>query len=407
MNTGIQWNNIFSASSVQYVGLVYNLSLSENNRISILKAFSMKGELHISQSSNSIPIKDKASVKIDFRAKVALTIIGEGILFKKIENGFQGINEALKLAFPFVRSDEFEAQLFPTKKESYVCIAKHQLIEDILNELKALGIFPVSVKIGPFVLAQLASFTKGVDTQITVPGFKVFSSNSEVTGIEMCQVLEPVQSFQAGDLDISGDFCLHLASILYLIKPISILSYENQLEFESSEEFRNRIYYKIGKTASMGFFFLTLLINFWVFAERLRVNTQLREQASASVEISTKLIELDKEYQVKKDLVDSLNLMSQQKIAFYADRLAMQVPTTVRWTTLIIFPEMKGNQPEEIIYNNRSVIVKGICSDQVVLENWKRLIRNQEWVQKIENEVYGYNDMESFGEFEFTINLNP
>ncbi|MCE2982049.1 MAG: hypothetical protein LW832_00640, partial [Parachlamydia sp.] len=150
--------------------------------------------------------------------------------------------------------------------------------------------------------------------------------------------------------------------------------------------------------------FLTLLVNFLLFVQFSSKNQKLKAQSSTAVLAKQKLDYLSNVYKEKKIFVDSLNVKSASLIAYYADRLAIDLPVAIKWEVLTINPSKRQSPNKNgFDFDQNKIFIKGVCPNPVVLEEWIKVIKTYNWVVEIADQRYFYNDEKHLGRFEFFI----
>jgi hypothetical protein len=135
---------------------------------------------------------------------------------------------------------------------------------------------------------------------------------------------------------------------------------------------------------------------------------ELKVELAQQQNLLTQRDTLAKKLQQKQAVLGDQSNLGQSKSSFYADQLAASLPNSMQLTELLVFPKIENksyNNEEEIPrYQNNKIIIKGQCQASVFYNNWKRNIKDFDWVEKIHNLSY-QNDKNGVGVFALEITI--
>lgn len=341
--------------------------------------------------------------RISNRAKVGLTVIGEGVLFKKIPDASElSLMEIVKKAFPFMKSEEFYAQVYKSSTDVFVSVIRRETLRGILKQLSEVSIYPYSVTVGPFVFSQILPLLPPSSIS-QVNGYEIHHDSIHITEVRNAAVRMEEQVTVVKDIQTQAS--LSLATVLFVLSPgpMEFEGYELIQGLRKQHRYKS-FYYSVTPIALFGFFFL-LAINTVFYQKQFAINNELKETHSAAIAVRNRLDAITVQYNSKKSFIDSLGLMSSLRIAFYADRLAKDLPEGILLDQLSFYPVVKKFDTEKVEFEKNKIRIKGTCRNPAVLQQWIGVVQGYPWIFNTEGQKYFFNEEKNIGEFELGINL--
>lgn len=366
------------------------------------------GQLAIVESGKGLAsielLNDKISAYRTY-ARMHINFTGNSVLLKAIGGQTFSHDDAVQLAFPFMRRDELVSQLFVTEKNTWLCVMRIDRLT-VLNQLHDLGYSVYSYSLGPFILNLISSFLRGQEISV---------NQYEIVFSEDCQILAVNNDSGERKLDIQiGDFTIDSELVASYSSACSIFSSDTGLDVSryhrvtqnrEAFEFSQKLF-RVGRRAAL-ITLLMLIINallfFWLDGEIVRLESQvsfLKGQSRQNNAAQSKLGALTKSYQ-------SLGWESNMMPLFYADQLAAIVPSKIQLTLLEIgvFDDEKMRREKVLSFRSDRILVHGKALTPIVLDDWIKRIVELEWVTDISDQRYQFSTEDKAGMFELIIHI--
>lgn len=98
---------------------------------------------------------------------------------------------------------------------------------------------------------------------------------------------------------------------------------------------------------------------------------------------------LEAERNRKLELVSSAGVTSKHFISHYLNEIGKSIPSSIRLTSLDLFPvEGKIKDKEKVVINGNVILIEGTTQISTFLDDWMRILNNLDWVSKVELTSY-------------------
>lgn len=368
--------------------------------------------------------KEKNSAKIILQKEYILSLVELKELLKEDIPVFLGINikgilnrvldyipnskeEALKAVFPSAKAEDFYLQEVEANQKALVSVVRKDSVFNVLKEFEAAGIWVVNVFVGPFWIEEILGILPTYLQQVQI-GQQVLEVEAQhITGLSK-NVLTNQELFTIGDDRVPESLLLALSMAFLAITQPMIEGVEADFIKEQQTNFFYKKLFHYTALFVLGFFFVALLVNYLLFEHYNTQQQGLKVEVRQQQSLLNQRDSLAKKYQNKKALLGDQLHLGQSKSSYYADQLAATLPSTLKLTQLILFPEIKeeGYSGEEALprYDNQTIVLVGQCQASVFYNNWKRSLEELDWVASIHNLSY-QNNKNGQGIFKLKITL--
>lgn len=319
------------------------------------------------------------------------------ILSKKVASIGNNEKVLVRKAFPSIVLTDFYYEVYQNTQHSFICIARKDSIDKIINTYQQKGISVIDFSLGNLAIQNLHPF---------VENRTLFSSNAQIKfdSNAICTIQKGSVSnknYNINDLEVTHTAILPLAGIIchYTKNKASIL------HTELEKHYFHRRFFDLGLQTGLSFFLGLLLINFFLFSSyRNKVNT-ITGALQLSETYKNQLHTLQEEVMLKKRLLASVHSASNSKLSLYIDELGISTPKTILLSQFYYQPVV-GVQKKDtpISFKKNQLIVKGISKENEDFSNWISFLEQKKWVKNISIHAYGKGKKTArMNEFKFII----
>ncbi len=341
-------------------------------------------------------------------APVSTTITGKGILSRTVQIlPDENILKTINTLFPNISFNDFYVQKNLIKENFYhVSIIRKSLLNNILNEFKKYKIFITNLSINPFVIQTILPIIN--QEELNIPGFSVKIKNNQIQEIESNDRKNTNDNYNVGNEFLESDYLISYAcAINYFIDSSADESNLNDLIQSSKEEYLAKQAFTYGGWLVLLSALLILLINYLFYIHYQGKRDELSNKMQLHKNLISQLTEYRTQFQRKTEFLEKNKIQSSSKISYYADQIALSVPSKITLTVLNITPlhkRLKNKHEAEFLFNK--ILVEGVTPNGIILNQWIKELKKLSWVQKIEITGYSQENINSKGEFTIEIILN-
>jgi hypothetical protein len=318
------------------------------------------------------------------------------IPFKK-----EDIQASILKVFPNIDLKEFYYEILEGSDTNLISIIRRDFVEEIISKYEKNGLIVINFSLGLSCLSYVA---------------KLIESDNIVTTTHNIQIkdgkvfkINPVSNIKTIDYKINGlriankyllPFSICLDTILQIVDSgNNTYSYKNKL----LNAFLSDRYFNIGIKTALGFVFVVLLVNFFVFNNYFNENRELQSLVDVNVSSKESVLQLQEEIKTKQILTENLSRNENSSSSFYINQIVALLPNSINLINLQYQPLLKKLKKDKPIHLDSNYIkISGITKNSSEFSNWVELIQEQNWVESLE--VTRYSDQSKTGS-EFTIEL--
>lgn len=348
-------------------------------------------------------------VKKELNTSVPLAIVfnGKGILHKKTTiNHSDDDNNNLHKILASAKVQDFYLQVIHSENsEGFISVIRKEIVDDFIKTIANDGFYPLSVTLGPLILNAV------------IPLIKTHSSITEIGNCTLIVNDNTITTFETNNNDIL-DRKIYIANeevkqqaaiafaaaFRYLFIPKSSLETNITRVLELRKESEQQKLFKTFSWSIMFFFLVALLGNFLLFNHFNKKNNALKEKYNLNKSQLDYISEMKLKINEKQSFIEKSGLKFASRTSFYADRIALDLPETIRLIDISVNPIEKIIKPEEpIIFTHKVISVKGSCKKSTELNNWIRVLNENDWIKDVLVINYKQENAREPGEFEIKI----
>ena len=387
-------------------GLNIELLSDGSRRYSVVGIRKRKNEVEIVQNKDNVDWETVTN-SINNNSKLVVNISGKGILHKRLAIDSEiSHKDLLHLLMPNAKNDDFYLQkVMNEKTDSWVSIARKDLIDKILNELKSAGFYTIDLSLGPFTINPLLKIlNEDLPSNITIFNQVLQFENSTIVDIQNVDVkLKRLHEFDNHQLH-DGEY-LALGSIFRELIPDNTFHSINFNDKVLNQiEFKQKLINKVLSYSIVAFAFLLLMANFIFFSHYRNEHTELSNSMEKKDNIVSKLRQLNSEKENLESFIDQLGLNTKVHLSLLADELVYQMPHGIQLNEFKINPlteEDKGK--EEMIFEYNTISIKGETRKSTQLNDWMKAMNILKWVENVE--LLEFNKMKNQENHQFHLKI--
>lgn len=389
-------------------GLAIHLEAGDSFSMQACVIENKKGIIQITRSDHSLNSLQQVKEWLGEDIPLRVGIDGKGVVHKKTEGeGNEGLDGLLASALPNADPKDFWLQSYSVPEDIYLSVARNEIISQFIAEAERLKLTVLDIALGPFGLAALVPLL-----EIPDKGIMLSNAHYEIT-MHSNGIVSFEKNNQNSDWKVNiGDESIdrhmvhpYALALAEFVPGAAITKNQEGLLSANRGEWEQKVVFKSLIKTGLAVIFTLLLINFLLFSSFNSQNQNLTYQVAINQNNITELGKLKSELKEKNKFLTTIGWNGNTRFAYYGDRLAMDLPKTIKWQELQIFPldERILRKDKKRIFKNNLIVVTGMSDGPVVLNNWIGRLEAYDWVDEIKNQEYKYNSRSQKGEFSFEI----
>jgi hypothetical protein len=236
-------------------------------------------------------------------------------------------------------------------------------------------------------------------------GNAIYFKSNEIQEIRRNTTLGAKDYFFAGKLRKASEILALTAGLSYFTErtwsTFQLPSVIDKIKEYTAERLSAFILYYLG-----AILFVLLLFNFLLFDHYNTKRNQLEIESGGITMIKNEMNQLQADLKVKKEFIKQNNVPENFAFAFYVDRLASYVPDGVEFTKLSVCPVINKVKEDKVIgFRNNTLLVFGTVGNSATFSIFLERINQSLWANKLEKQVYNYNNDSNNADFELEILL--
>lgn len=385
-------------------GLYAMIESDDDIRFYLVELENEKQKIKIRNRKSDIPFSELHTF-LTQKTPVCLAISGRGIIHKRIETA-EGITgeQIIHKVLPNASSEEFYLQQqVVNENEVYASLVRKEFVHEITDKLKEENIQIIDISFGPFAVNNILDlFSEEID-EIETLNFKLNIQQKRIHTIQRTETISE-KTYRLGDEDINTKEIIPFASAVAYFMQTTATNFVFEPVKKNREDLQFKKYTHVAGWSSLIFFFILLLVNYFFYEKYNSTYNHLNKQYFQNEKLIQHLNELKKEYTTKEQFITETGMLNPTRFSFYADKIGMHLPSTITLTKMDIQPiSGRVKQLKEIDYTPNKIIVNGFTSSSGNVDQWLKVLKEENWVQDIE--IISINKAEKTSSIEFSIEI--
>lgn len=324
--------------------------------------------------------------KIDKSLPLAITLSGRDILIRFTNSVYHNAQDCFSSVFPGLKSDDFYIMPFVSGKFNSVSIVRRELIDNLIEQIKVIGLQPSIISIGPFVLSHVVQQLNTYDGSVVIAGHQI--NYEQKTGdwinYQFTAGLSSEFPLKIGVTPIEENMVMAYASAfqLLLYPRLCVVSLDVEAVKTILSELEQKFRF-IGRLSWVaGIVFILLLVNFFALEKLSEKNAQLQAWQQRREKNIDNVAEVRKVVEKNEELLNKMAVRKGYRKAVMIDQIRSTVPAAIKFEYLGINSGSKEERPntkEDI----RAGIIEIIASTKVPasVNVWISALRGISWVK--------------------------
>lgn len=367
-------------------GAVEHYNRNETTQYSILLLKKKKNEFIVENKKQVSDLKEIP--KIIPKGQHLFLIINDNQVLSKLIHPELNEEKALQKGFPNIKISDFYYEITQLENTTYISICRKEHIQRVIESYKELKISIIGFSLGNNSAPQLVPYLES--ESVSTSNASLTITNSLIPSIDLnIQIEEKPHTING--IEISNNYTLCLAGIITYFTNNST-STSNFTNFNTSllKDFIQKRIFNLGLKTGLILLFISLLVNFLVFDYYNKQIDTLTQKTQINQTQKEQLLQLNKQLNSKKKLVDAIFNSTASKTSYYFDQLGSTVPTTISLISIEFQPVLKKIEAnKEIQVDQKTLFIKGTSSNGQNFSNWIQHLEKLEWIKSTEIINYG------------------
>lgn len=320
---------------------------------------------------------DELSSKINSKLPVLLVFDGKGVLNKRIEYA----NEA---DLNWKKNIDYNSIFFTsytTEKDNFISFCRKNVIDEIVNDFKDINVQIVGVYVGSFLAALLKD---SIHTESVVSGeLDLEFDNDVLVGFNKNES-NILRKYTIGGDEISQkELPLYGVLLHFLLNPDTVEK-TNDSSLNVEEILYKRAFNALA-VFMLGGFLISLLTSYLLVQYFGSKNNELNLQNVYSNQSFQKILDLEKQREEKLNIINQSGTFSNKFLTYYAYELVNNVPSSISFNELNVFPSGKEVKAgKKINFESNTIRIKGATVNEDSLNDWLNKVKQNTWVKSFE-----------------------
>jgi hypothetical protein len=327
------------------------------------------------------------------KVPLVVTLHGKGVLMRKAS---ADVVNPVAHFLPGSNPGEFYWEAFAAGWEWYVFIARRTWVDEVLEQISALGYEIVHVKLGAGGIGNILPYLDR-----TKPGFRTYTydvrlNDGSIEGMEVIAGEEEglVEESLLGDLYFKDLYLPGLGAALEtLVQGVDGLSGGLDLPrvAQSRKEVEYRRYFSLASWLVLGSLLGALLVNYILFSHYFDSNRTLATSRALALQTADEEDRLRAQVEGRYAFLDSLGWLVASRHSFDMDRIAELIPGSISLSGFDAAPPVETDgYSTAIAFHRRLLRISGTCDDPEDLNLFIGSLKNLDFIQEVSLESYAY-----------------
>lgn len=383
-------------NAIQHIGFIrgsyvvgVQVSFRSNSQNCIYHLIAVKksrGKVSIVKQIIDIISIDELVKHIPKNTPVVICIDGKNLIHKFIQEDVG--DKGLDFVLPNANKDDFYVQTSTLNDGAFISITRREVVSDILERFSKVNVIPALIYLGPFV-NSFTPFLFSDGVKFKTEFWDIIASSEQVV-YNQTGKSESIFIFMNGES--IRDYCLpvYALSISYLAD-IEIPEIEVSRSLKEEFQFKRAVW--LGGWSILALVFAILLVNFLFFSHYNDKYQSLNNIVQQNQSLLNRNDELKVQYTQKRRFIERSGLLESSKFSFYSDRITRIIPDSVQLTVIRIAPindKIRSDKP--IVFDDKTIIVSGKCSNSRFFNEWKDQLKEETWIETILINQFGQDE---------------
>ncbi|MFD0862231.1 hypothetical protein ACFQ1M_08415 [Sungkyunkwania multivorans] len=319
---------------------------------------------------------------------ISLVINNQQVLSKRVDGNSYDPLKIIHKAFPNINLRDFYYEISRLGGDHLVSICRKEYIDSLIHKYQKEGFYVLSFSLGLHSFQTIASYINVAD--VAVSNYKLSIEDDSIIDFEPQSLLDDT-IYDLGGIKLYGRSLLSFAAVIKNYSDGSATATNNEQQIATLKEsfFQNRLFSLLLK-GGLGFLFVVLLINFFIFGHYNEKVNELTQSSQVSEVQKEKLLKLNEKVQAKQRLAEDILASTSSKSSFYLDEIASILPSSMVLDEINYQPLSKRiKEGQKITFQTNEIIVSGKLKDNEAYTEWFEQLEQKPWVNAMAIQSYG------------------
>ena len=381
------------------------LRLGENNlmQVEYVQLEKKGGKIEVKERiSNIADLNELKQLSPEIPLAVVLT--GKGILHKIADKHPEDKTDALSQLMPGADTANLLWQVFKSGDKYIVSIVRKNIVQDLLMQMGNLGLNIIDFQLGFQPITCVLPMLDRIPETLFAGNYVLESEQDVIIKYKSTTENDTASYAISGYTIKRSELLAFSVGIQYLLGIKHSLFNDTEVKEVKNNYLQEWLFKRVG-VGMLGFSFIGLLINFFLFSDYNEKNQVLSTRLAYHKNQFQTLDSLKKAYETRQGFLNQHNLLKSSKVSFYADELGQIQPDAVQLQELNISPlagKDKYEQEKNLNFDAKIIRIKGASHGSAALNEYIRKCEQLNWVNKVL--VLPYSEKEGgISEFELEI----
>ncbi|MDP2384978.1 MAG: hypothetical protein Q8M29_01285 [Bacteroidota bacterium] len=388
------------------------VALSDSSFVYNIQVLEKKGK-NLEPKNSYTQIKDKSQVfktLKELKCPVIINYQGKGTIQRAFQDSIkENFTDALNRLIPSANENEFHIQIYNSNTgNSFACILRKQQLNELQKEFEEKKIDIIGVLLGNYHLELLLPIMNqgGSMNRIVTAEHSLLFEDGGLKEITARADGAIGDSIELGKTTITADLLPALAAAMYYFIPLpNILNNNKEVDFLNKEYSNKKAFVTLSRILIVFLLLLTLGNFFWF-------NSFFKQQADTEAQLSVfessmnAYEQLNQQLKSKEDFMQKSGLQNGSKISYYTDRALYDMPEEIQLNYFYVAPTEKRPEKDSVMrFDSKKLLIKGVCSKSIILNEWLKLLKTKDFVQDVILENYNQEMDNRNGKFDVLVKL--
>ncbi len=359
---------------------------------------------------NSLEIIDKGEgldsvltlkEKIGTSIPVIVSINSRLIIQKKLANNNSNDSELqiVKQAIPGIGVDNIYYQIIEDKKYLNVSCVRKSTLDEILSEFKSKKILVSEIFLGPNSTSQIIDIVSNQEVITHEYSFNIG---------HVAETWKEVKATDISNHEVSGEnltgnlLSAYSNAVTWFTQSFDAKTNYAERISQLREEYTYLFWFQRTGLSLLALLFIVLLINYIVYSGRSNKIAEVNSIIHGNKATLENIEVLSNEIAKKEIYVRENNILKGTRHSFYADRIAVRVPSDMRLDRIHVYPPASDLQQNQKIEYLDVIYISGAGSTES-LEEFSINLKQEEWIKNID--VVDLKAANQYGKIKFLIQV--
>lgn len=367
----------------RYIGIEF-FSVNNKDNIAFVQVEKNKSGLIISKNELFETIESLSKEKTNCAAVLVINNIH--VLQKEIQGTDPNDKKLLHKAFPNLIADDFYYEIWRKDTISIISICRKSYVDDLIHSIQS-SFKITAVSLGVCAIANLTDFA--LPDVIATNTQTLFLSREE-------NIIHPEKkqnkNYSINELNISNANILGFAALLKLIFPGKNSGTITDLNTLLTEEFKQKTFFEKGIKIGVGFIFIILIINFFLFSYYFDKATVMNEKVSLNKTDIENVKYIKQRIKDKEEILKNFTNISSSRSALLINKITSVLPSSILLSEIFYHPlEKKVKDEEQIISLDNTINISGTTLSNQAFTSWIENIEKIKSIKEVTIISFGKN----------------